>query len=128
MKSPALAWPTPMDSRALSVSPAAGVGVFDRHASDTRGDNKEKAACELQQHQGRMAELQELLYACKKQALLIVLQALDAGGKDGTIRHVMSGVNPQSCQVTSFKAPTAEELGHDFLWRRRKRRPPPSNN
>jgi PPK2 family polyphosphate:nucleotide phosphotransferase len=70
-----------------------------------------------------MAELQELLYASKKRALLIVLQAIDAGGKDGTIRHVMSGVNPQSCQVTSFKAPTAEELGHDFLWRIHQRVP-----
>src|SRR5712691_6910167 len=107
----------PMDSRALRVKPGSRVKLVDRHASDTHGYNKEKAARELQQHQARMAELQELLYACKKQALLIVLQALDAGGKDGTIRHVMSGVNPQSCQVTSFKAPTAEELGHDFLWR-----------
>ena len=106
-----------MDSRALRVKPGSRVKLIDRRASDTHGYNKEKAARELQQHQARMAELQELLYACKKQALLIVLQALDAGGKDGTIRHVMSGVNPQSCQVTSFKAPTAEELGHDFLWR-----------
>src|SRR5712691_4471358 len=107
----------PMDSRALRVKPGSRVKLVDRHANDTHGYNKDKAARELQQHQTRMAELQELLYACKKQALLIVLQALDAGGKDGTIRHVMSGVNPQSCQVTSFKAPTAEELGHDFLWR-----------
>src|SRR5258708_5011594 len=107
----------PMDSRALRVKPGSRVKLVDRHASDTSGCNKEKAGRELQQHQERMAELQELLYACKKQALLIVLQALDAGGKDGTIRHVMSGVNPQGCQVTSFKAPTAEELGHDFLWR-----------
>jgi PPK2 family polyphosphate:nucleotide phosphotransferase len=106
-----------MDSRALRVKPGSRVKLVDRHANDTHGYNKEKAERELQRHQARMAELQELLYACKKQALLIILQALDAGGKDGTIRHVMSGVNPQSCQVTSFKAPTAEELGHDFLWR-----------
>jgi PPK2 family polyphosphate:nucleotide phosphotransferase len=106
-----------MDSRALRVKPGSRVKLVDSHANDTHGYNKVKAERELQQHQARMAELQELLYACKKQALLIVLQALDAGGKDGTIRHVMSGVNPQSCQVTSFKAPTAEELGHDFLWR-----------
>ncbi len=70
-----------------------------------------------------MATTQELLYAEKKHSLLIVLQAIDAGGKDGTIRHVMSGVNPQSCQVTSFKEPTAEELGHDFLWRVHKATP-----
>ena len=64
-----------------------------------------------------MFELQEVLYAQRKHALLIVLQAIDAGGKDGTIRTVMRGVNPQGCSVTSFKAPNSEELGHDFLWR-----------
>jgi PPK2 family polyphosphate:nucleotide phosphotransferase len=58
-----------------------------------------------------------LLYADKRYGLLIVLQALDAGGKDGTIRHVMSGVNPQGCQVTSFKVPTSTERAHDYLWR-----------
>src|SRR5262249_18848866 len=78
---------------------------------------------ELAKHQKKLGDLQELLYAEKKHALLIVLQAMDAGGKDGTIRHVMSGVNPQSCQVTSFKEPTAEELGHDFLWRVHKATP-----
>jgi PPK2 family polyphosphate:nucleotide phosphotransferase len=61
--------------------------------------------------------LQYLLYAAKKHALLVVLQALDAGGKDGTIRHVMSGISPQGCKVTSFKAPNPEEAAHDFLWR-----------
>jgi PPK2 family polyphosphate:nucleotide phosphotransferase len=65
----------------------------------------------------KLDSLQLLLYAEKKRALLIVLQALDAGGKDGTIRHVMSGVNPQSCRVTSFKKPSEVELAHDFLWR-----------
>ncbi len=64
-----------------------------------------------------MAELQNVLYAQGKHALLIVLQAMDAGGKDGTIRKIMSGVNPQGIQVTSFKKPTEEELSHDFLWR-----------
>jgi PPK2 family polyphosphate:nucleotide phosphotransferase len=106
-----------MDCRKLMVKPGARVKLVDRHADDTYGYTKEKAAQELQKHQVRLAQLQELLYAEKKHTLLIVLQALDAGGKDGTIRHVMSFVNPQSCQVTSFKAPTAEELGHDFLWR-----------
>jgi PPK2 family polyphosphate:nucleotide phosphotransferase len=64
-----------------------------------------------------LRELQHLLYADRRHSLLIVLQALDAGGKDGTIRHVMSGVNPQGCEVTSFKAPSHEDLDHDFLWR-----------
>ena len=65
----------------------------------------------------RLDELQYLLYAEKKHALLVVLQAMDAGGKDGTIRHVMSGFNPQGCIVTSFKQPSSEEAAHDFLWR-----------
>jgi PPK2 family polyphosphate:nucleotide phosphotransferase len=65
----------------------------------------------------RLRELQHLLYAGKRYSLLIVLQGLDASGKDGTIRHVMSAVNPQGCDVTPFKAPTPVELSHDFLWR-----------
>lgn len=65
----------------------------------------------------RLDDLQYLLYAERKHALLVVLQAMDAGGKDGTIRHVMSGMNPQGCRVTSFKPPTNEEANHDFLWR-----------
>ncbi|MBZ0202145.1 MAG: polyphosphate kinase 2 family protein [Ignavibacteria bacterium] len=65
----------------------------------------------------RLSELQDMLYAMNKYSLLIVFQAMDAAGKDGTIKHVMSGVNPQGCNVTSFKQPTTEELGHDFLWR-----------
>ena len=65
----------------------------------------------------RLAELQERLYAQDQWALLIVLQGLDTAGKDGVIKHVMSGINPQGCEVYSFKAPSAEELDHDFLWR-----------
>ena len=65
----------------------------------------------------RLDELQYLLYAEHQHALLIVLQGMDASGKDGTIRHVMSGFNPQGCRVTAFKVPTSEEADHDFLWR-----------
>lgn len=65
----------------------------------------------------QLARLQHTLYAEHERSLLLVLQAMDAGGKDGAIRNVFSGVNPQSCRVTSFKQPTAEELDHDFLWR-----------
>ena len=65
----------------------------------------------------RLSSLQSLLYAVDRHALLIIFQAMDAAGKDGVIKHVMSGVNPQGCQVTSFKHPSAEELDHDFLWR-----------
>ena len=64
-----------------------------------------------------LATLQEVLYAHDKWAVLLIFQAMDAAGKDGAIRHVMSGVNPQGCQVTSYKAPSAEELDHDYLWR-----------
>ena len=79
--------------------------------------SKKEAKDLLAQNIERMAELQNILYAEGKHALLIVLQAMDAGGKDGTIRSIMSGVNPQGVQVTSFKKPTLEELAHDFLWR-----------
>ena len=64
-----------------------------------------------------LAELQDMLYAQDSWAVLLIFQAMDAAGKDGTIKHVMSGVNPQGCQVTSFKSPSAEDLDHDFLWR-----------
>ena len=64
-----------------------------------------------------LAEEQDKFYANDRQAMLLVFQAMDAAGKDSTIRHVMSGVNPQGCQVYSFKQPSAEELDHDFLWR-----------
>jgi PPK2 family polyphosphate:nucleotide phosphotransferase len=64
-----------------------------------------------------LAELQDMLYAQDKWAVLLIFQAMDAAGKDGTIKHVMSGVNPQGCQVFSFKSPSAEDLDHDFLWR-----------
>src|SRR5262245_44197378 len=65
----------------------------------------------------RLCELQEKLYAQDRWALLLIFQAMDAAGKDGTIKHVMSGVNPQGCQVYSFKAPSSEDLDHDYLWR-----------
>lgn len=77
----------------------------------------DKADADTQPHIDELCQLQDVLYADKRYALLVVLQALDAGGKDGTIRHIFSGVNPQGCQVTAFKEPTAEELDHDFLWR-----------
>ena len=70
-----------------------------------------------------LADLQDKLYAQDRWAVLLIFQAMDAAGKDGTIKHVMSGVNPQGCQVYSFKAPSAEELDHDYLWRCMKRLP-----
>src|SRR5262245_9339831 len=64
-----------------------------------------------------LAELQDMLYAQDRWALLLIFQAMDAAGKDGAIKHVMSGVNPQGCQVYSFKSPSSEDLDHDYLWR-----------
>ncbi len=78
---------------------------------------KERAAEILEESRKQLAEAQELLYASDTHSVLIILQAMDAAGKDGTIRHVMAGVNPQGCQVFSFKKPSAEELDHNFLWR-----------
>ena len=71
----------------------------------------------LEEHVGELSKLQQLHYASHRYALLLIFQGMDAGGKDGAIRHVMSGVNPQGCQVFSFKQPSADELEHDFLWR-----------
>src|ERR1700691_4904709 len=71
----------------------------------------------LEQHVEQLSEQQQLLYSLNAQSLLLIFQAMDAAGKDGVIKHVMSGVNPQGCQVYSFKQPSVEELNHDFLWR-----------
>lgn len=87
-------------------------------ASDDAGlANKAEAQGHLAADLERLRELQRLLYADGRFALLVVLQAMDTGGKDGTIRHVMSGLNPAGCVVTSFKAPSSEERSHDYLWR-----------
>jgi PPK2 family polyphosphate:nucleotide phosphotransferase len=80
-------------------------------------EDKSKAKDALETGVDALAELQDLLYAQDRWALLLIFQAMDAAGKDGAIEHVMSGVNPQGCQVFSFKAPSPEELDHDYLWR-----------
>ncbi|MFN0008345.1 MAG: ADP-polyphosphate phosphotransferase [Planctomycetota bacterium] len=80
-------------------------------------DSDESYAKLLSEHVARLSELQTRLYAHDRYSLLLIFQAMDAAGKDGAIRHIMSGVNPQGCQVFSFKHPSAEELDHDFLWR-----------
>jgi PPK2 family polyphosphate:nucleotide phosphotransferase len=90
----------------------------DISPKDTRGiKSKERALELLQQGVDRLRELQDRLYAQDCWAVLLIFQAMDAAGKDGTIKHVMSGINPQGCQVFSFKAPSNEELDHDYLWR-----------
>lgn len=79
--------------------------------------DKKEAKKQLKKDIKRLAELQNLLYADDRYSILIIFQALDAAGKDSTIKHVMSGINPQGCQVFSFKAPSSEELDHSYLWR-----------
>jgi PPK2 family polyphosphate:nucleotide phosphotransferase len=106
------------------VPPGTQVNLADYDPGYT-GDftSKSEAKAERKRNTQRLQELQEVMWAEGKHALLIVLQAMDAGGKDGTIKHVMSGVNPQGCHVTSFKVPTKEELAHDYLWRIHKATP-----
>lgn len=98
-------------------------------AAEAMSKSKRKAFAEqmLEQNRSELAEAQDLLYADDRYSLLLVFQAMDAAGKDSTIKHVMSGVNPQGCNVTSFKKPSDEELDHDFLWRCNKALPPRGN-
>jgi len=98
---------------------------LSEHKTDFSGDYKDKneAKKDLEINVKRLTELQDVLYAQNKHALLIIFQAMDAAGKDGTIKHVMSGLNPQGVQVFSFKQPSSEELDHDFLWRCAKNTP-----
>ncbi|MGH7194817.1 MAG: hypothetical protein ACREJM_14975 [Candidatus Saccharimonadales bacterium] len=92
----------------------------DVDPADTAGytsEDKTRAKEALQTGVQALAELQEVLYAQDRWAVVLIFQAMDAAGKDGAIKHVMSGVNPQGCQVVSFKSPSTEELDHDYLWR-----------
>jgi PPK2 family polyphosphate:nucleotide phosphotransferase len=86
-------------------------------------DSKKQYRKLLEEHVEALSSLQRLHYASDRYALLLIFQGMDAAGKDGAIRHVMSGVNPQGCQVVSFKQPSADELEHDFLWRSTRRLP-----
>jgi PPK2 family polyphosphate:nucleotide phosphotransferase len=88
-----------------------------------KSEDKTRAKAALQKGVETLAELQDMLYAQDRWSVLLIFQAMDAAGKDGTIKHVMSGVNPQGCHVSSFKAPTSEDLDHDYLWRCMKQLP-----
>lgn len=101
-------------------------GNFDLNNFNTSYDghlNKKEGKKELKNVKEKLSDLQEVLYAANSYAVLILFQAMDAAGKDSTIEHVMSGLNPQGCQVYSFKTPTSEEYEHDFLWRHYKALP-----
>jgi len=105
-------------SRRLRLKPGDRVQLLAVDPAGTHGFEKgEELDKALTKNVARLDELQYLLYAEHRRALLVVLQGMDASGKDGTIRHVMTGFNPQGCRVTPFKTPTPVELGHDFLWR-----------
>lgn len=100
------------------VKPGTRFRLKDWATDDTGGfKNEEEVARELEQHRQKLDTLQDILSAECRHALLIVLQAMDTGGKDGTIRHIFSGVNPQGVNVTPFKTPTPMEMKHDYLWR-----------
>ena len=90
---------------------------------DLKAEDKPRAKEALEQGVKALAELQDVLYAQDRFSVLLVFQAMDAAGKDGTIKHVMSGVNPQGCEVSSFKSPSSEDLEHDYLWRCMRRLP-----
>jgi len=107
-----------MDKHTFIVQPGKSLTLksFDPAFTGTF-NGKENAEKKLKDDMKQLASLQDVLYAQNTYALLLIFQAMDAAGKDGTIKHVMSGVNPQGCQVFSFKAPSDEELDHDYLWR-----------
>ena len=95
--------------------------LIDHDPTDTNGvKSKRHAEDILERRKGLLSDMQEKLYAQDRWGLLLIFQAMDAAGKDGAIKHVMSGVNPQGCDVFSFKAPSSEELNHEYLWRAHK--------
>lgn len=101
----------------LIAMPGKKHSVSDFDSSSTDEITKQEAKEQLTKDVEKLAELQSMLYAQDRYSILVIFQAMDAAGKDGTIKHVMSGINPQGCQVYSFKQPSAEELDHDYLWR-----------
>src|SRR5262245_10216395 len=104
-------------SLSLRVDANRKVKLSEIDPGDTQGVSEHESKDRREELVDQLGDLQELLYAAKRNSVLIVLQGMDTSGKDGTIRQVMSGVNPQGCRVESFKVPTEEELEHDFLWR-----------
>jgi PPK2 family polyphosphate:nucleotide phosphotransferase len=105
-------------AKPFRVPDGASFRLKDFDPAETLGLKSKEHAHETLEHGiARLCDLQEKLYAQDRWAVLVILQAMDAAGKDSTIKHVMSGLNPQGCSVTSFKAPSAEDLDHDFLWR-----------
>ena len=114
----------PRDLRdALIVKPGTRVRLSKADPAATYGFDKESAGPQLERQLARLTDLQDRIWAESKRSILVVLQGIDAAGKDGTIQKVMEAFNPQGCTVSAFKVPSAEELAHDFLWRIHKRVP-----
>lgn len=107
----------------LRVNPGAKVSLADIDPDDTHGHDRAAAEVDLQTGLDRLTKLQDRLWAEQKHPVLIILQGIDAAGKDGSVKHVMSAFNPMGCTVTSFKVPTPIELAHDYLWRVHQRVP-----
>ena len=107
----------------LRVRPGTRVKLGSIDPAATHGHSRESAATEVQRGLARLTDVQDRLWAEGKHRVLIVLQGIDASGKDGTVKHVMSAFNPMGCLVTSFKVPTASEAAHDYLWRVHERTP-----
>jgi PPK2 family polyphosphate:nucleotide phosphotransferase len=117
--------PPAPDYPRFRVEPGTPMRLADVDPEESEHYQRKKdVADELKRHRDRISDLQARLYGENKRGLLIVLQAMDTGGKDGTIKGVFAGVNPQGCQVWSFKAPSSEESAHDFLWRYHQKAPP----
>jgi PPK2 family polyphosphate:nucleotide phosphotransferase len=115
--------PSPSLRELLKVKPGSKVRLADVDPGATHGRDKPSSAAELQKGLDRLTDLQDRLWAEQRHPVLIVLQGIDAAGKDGSVKHVMSAFNPMGCAVTSFKVPTPIELAHDYLWRVHQRVP-----
>jgi PPK2 family polyphosphate:nucleotide phosphotransferase len=112
-------------AKQFRVTPGSDARLKHRKPDDTAGwDDKQAARQRTARNVETLAALQYRLYAESRRSVLIVVQAMDAGGKDGVVRHVLSGLNPAGCHVTSFKVPSSEELSHDYLWRIHRAAPP----
>jgi len=104
-------------TKRFRVKPGTRVKLADFDPDHTAGAHKKEVKARLEKNVAKLADWQHKLYAEGRRAVLLILQGMDSSGKDGTIAHVMSGLNPQGCRVTSFKTPSFVELSHDFLWR-----------
>ena len=116
-----------MNTNPYRVTKKGGFSIAAFDTCQDGGLSKDKGLALLEKNVKKMAELQDRFYAHDRDALLLIFQAMDSAGKDGAVKHVMSGLNPQGVQVYSFKQPSAEELDHDYLWRIHRRLPERGN-